>query len=83
VSVRLAVVGVSHRSAPVSVRERLHIGPERARELAAELGAAGVEAVIFSTCNRTEIYLAGDDLESATAWAGSYTHLTLPTSGVG
>lgn len=68
-SVRLAVVGVSHRSAPVSVRERLHIGPERARELAAELGAAGVEAVIFSTCNRTEIYLAGDDLEAATGWA--------------
>jgi len=53
----------------VSVRERLHIGPERARELAAELGAGGVEAVIFSTCNRTEIYLAGDDLEAATGWA--------------
>jgi glutamyl-tRNA reductase len=69
VTVRLALVGVSHKSAPVNVRERLHIGPERARELAAELGSAGVEAVIFSTCNRTEIYLAGDDVDGATARA--------------
>jgi glutamyl-tRNA reductase len=66
---RLALVGVSHKSAPVNVRERLHIRPDRARELAAELGAEGVEAVVFSTCNRTEIYLAGDELEAATAWA--------------
>lgn len=68
-SVRLGLVGVSHKSAPLNVRERLHIGPERVRELAAELGDAGVETVIFSTCNRTEIYLAGADLESATARA--------------
>lgn len=55
----LAVVGVSHQTAPVEVRERFAFSDgelppalERARE---ESGAD--EAVLLSTCNRTEFYL--------------------------
>jgi glutamyl-tRNA reductase len=59
----LTVVGVSHRTAALDVRERLMI---RASDLAAALTevtqATGArEAVIVSTCNRTELYLAGAD----------------------
>ena len=59
--VTLAVIGVSHRTAALDVRERLMVPPA---ELSAALGevreAAGArEAVIVSTCNRTELYLAG------------------------
>ena len=57
---RLALVGISHRQAPVELRERVAVGPADAAALAGEL-ADGCEAVVLSTCNRTELYLATDD----------------------
>ncbi len=55
----LAVVGVSHETAPVEVRERLAFGPEEAEDILVSLRReVGVEeAVLLSTCNRTEVYL--------------------------
>jgi glutamyl-tRNA reductase len=55
----LLAVGVSHRHAPLEVRERLYLADGHALELAAALAADGAEAVVVSTCNRTEVYLAG------------------------
>jgi len=54
----LVVVGVNHDSAPVTLRERLAFAPEKVHE---SLGALIrdtqlSEAVILSTCNRTELY---------------------------
>jgi glutamyl-tRNA reductase len=51
---RYVVVGLSHKSAPVSVRERLQAddGPE--------LTQFRRESVVLSTCNRFEVYLYGD-----------------------
>jgi glutamyl-tRNA reductase len=48
---------VSHHHAPLEVRERLYLQDGKAAELAAGLG----DAVVLSTCNRTEVYLAGGD----------------------
>jgi glutamyl-tRNA reductase len=58
----LAVVGVSHHTAPVGVRERMAFSPEEAEEALRSLRAEnGVgEAVLLSTCNRTEVYLFPD-----------------------
>jgi glutamyl-tRNA reductase len=53
----LSLVGVSHHVAPVELRERVALPLERAASLARTLG----DAVCLSTCNRTEVYLAGDD----------------------
>jgi len=54
-------LGLSHRTAPVAVRERLAFAPERLGEALASLNAVnGVhECAILSTCNRTEIYTCG------------------------
>ena len=54
----LLVVGVSHRTAPVEVLERLATAPaERPRLLAALLSREFVgEALVLSTCNRVEVY---------------------------
>jgi glutamyl-tRNA reductase len=60
---RLALVGVSHHVAPVELRERVALDLGAACELAAALG----EAVCLSTCNRTELYVAGDADEAALA----------------
>ena len=55
----LVLVGTSHHRAPLELRERVALDREAARALAADL--ADTEAVCLSTCNRTELYLAGDD----------------------
>ena len=55
----LSLVGVSHHRAPLELRERVSVDPETAAALALEL-AAESEAVVLSTCNRTEIYLAAE-----------------------
>jgi len=56
--VALIVVGVSHTTAPIEVREKLTFGPEAAVREMALLRAEGLirEGVVLSTCNRTEIY---------------------------
>jgi glutamyl-tRNA reductase len=63
----LLAIGVSHKTAPVEVRERLAV-PEAGRsDFMRELrGAADVhEAVAINTCNRTELYLVvGDPVEA-------------------
>jgi glutamyl-tRNA reductase len=63
----LLAIGVSHKTAPVEVRERLAL-PEAGRaDFMRELrGAADVhEAVVINTCNRTELYLVvGDPVEA-------------------
>ncbi len=56
----LALVGVSHHRAPIELRERVAVDLDHAGELAHALGAE-LEAVVLSTCNRTELYVAGDD----------------------
>jgi glutamyl-tRNA reductase len=63
----LLAIGVSHKTAPVEVRERLALPEQRAGEFMRDLrGAADVqEAVAISTCNRTELYLVvGDPVEA-------------------
>jgi glutamyl-tRNA reductase len=55
---RLYAVGVSHRTAPVELRECLdfaRLGVDRALHALAERGF-GRELVVLSTCNRAEIY---------------------------
>lgn len=55
----LAVVGVSHHTAPVDVRERMAFDRQEATQALDLLrGERGIkEAVLLSTCNRTELYL--------------------------
>jgi len=56
----LLLIGLSHHSSPVTVRERFAFADARipaALQLLRDSGAAD-EAVILSTCNRVEIYAA-------------------------
>jgi glutamyl-tRNA reductase len=54
---KLALVGISHHSAAVELRERVAVDLDGASGLARSL-AEGCETVVLSTCNRTELYLA-------------------------
>lgn len=55
----ITVVGISHHTAPLEVREALAMSPERSLAALRALTDAGHarEAVVVSTCNRTELYL--------------------------
>ena len=63
----LLAIGVSHKTAPVEVRERLALPDARADGVPARPARRrrGAEAVAVSTCNRTELYLVvGDPVEA-------------------
>jgi glutamyl-tRNA reductase len=55
---RLALIGCNHRTAPVELRERVAFTAEQALDAAGELRRRGIleEAVVLSTCNRSELY---------------------------
>ncbi len=59
----LVVVGINHRTAPVDVRERVVFEPARVPDALRELATLPPvkEAVIVSTCNRTELYCVTED----------------------
>jgi glutamyl-tRNA reductase len=59
----LVLVGTSHRAAPIALRERIALDLAASGALAHEL-ADGIEAVCLSTCNRTELYVAGPDADA-------------------
>ncbi len=65
----LLLVGISHRTAPVELRERIDFqarGLDNALEALARHGGT-TEAVIVSTCNRAELYAACDDVAAGRA----------------
>src|SRR5215831_10673060 len=66
----LHVFGISHNSAPLEVREKLAFPPERQGEALVDLAAQpGVgEAVLVSTCNRTEVYCRAEDAGAVRGW---------------
>ncbi len=64
----IAVAGMNHRTAPIEVRERVAFTPCAGRNFLKRLKDEGVvsEAVLVSTCNRTELYavVEGEDARS-------------------
>jgi len=59
----LLALGISHKTAPVALRERLAFSEREASEFARQVVASAEvrEAVVISTCNRTEVYLVVGD----------------------
>ena len=52
----LFAVGINHKTAPVEIREQIFVHENEIPALLTELRKTLVEAVVLSTCNRTEIY---------------------------
>jgi glutamyl-tRNA reductase len=60
---QVVCLGLSHKTAPVELREKFAVGDLHLGEIAAELARidGATEAVIVSTCNRVEYYIAAED----------------------
>ena len=72
----LLVLGLNHRTAPISVRERVVFGADRLPQALVALNALpGIEeALIVSTCNRTELYcVVNGDGPPLSAWLSSWS----------
>lgn len=78
----LLVVGLSHRSAPVSVLERASLAAETQAKLLQDTLAAepAVEAAVLATCNRIELYA---DVDKFHAGVAELSTLLAQHSGVG
>lgn len=69
----LLALGLNHTTAPLAIRERVAFGPQETAEtigrllsrLSGEESGKVSEALILSTCNRTEIYCAAEDADLA------------------
>ncbi len=59
----LALLGINHRTAPVEVRERMHIPESRLAQAVSDLvHREGIrEGLILSTCNRVEVMTSAED----------------------
>jgi glutamyl-tRNA reductase len=69
----LLALGISHKTAPVALRERLAFTESQAVDFARRLAESPLiaEAVVISTCNRTEVYLVvGDPVRAETEVLG-------------
>ena len=78
----LIVVGLSHKSAPVEVREKLAVPESRLGEALNRLRSyPGVkEGILLSTCNRVEVYSVVEDIDSGYSRIQEFladTHLAL------
>jgi glutamyl-tRNA reductase len=63
------LLGINHHTAPIELREALAIDGATVQALLREIrsNAAVCEAAIIATCNRTELYVSGDDSIAAEA----------------
>src|SRR6185295_5133478 len=69
----LYALGLNHHTAPLAVRERVVFHVERLNDALSQLKAAfSPEAAILSTCNRTELYLAGEERADLAQWLAGY-----------
>ncbi len=79
----LLALGLNHKTAPVDIRERITFGPDIiVGALRSLMETAGVEeAVILSTCNRTEIYCETGAVgaETVSRWLSDFHGLELET----
>ncbi|MCK8681145.1 glutamyl-tRNA reductase [Streptomyces lichenis] len=78
----LLVVGLSHRSAPVSVLERAALDPDAQTKLLQDTLAAepAAEGAVLATCNRIELYA---DVDKFHAGVAELSTLLAQHSGVG
>ena len=73
----LFTLGINHHTAPLAVREQIAFQTDTVQQALADLTRCQAvhEAAILSTCNRTEVYFAGDTPGAASQWLAAYHRL--------
>lgn len=74
----LVAIGINHKTATVDLREKVAFSPDKIHEAMKSLASrtSTGEAVILSTCNRTELYCNNADKSDVIDWLKDYHNLT-------
>ena len=72
---KLTTIGLNHQTAPLSIREKLAFTAAQLPEALRDLALYAAEAVILSTCNRTELYCVGD-ADAVIEWLAHYHNVS-------
>lgn len=74
----MLTVGLNHKTAPISIREQASFAREKVPEaLSYVTSIDGVqEALILSTCNRTELYSFGGSNDVLQSWVSEYHNIS-------
>jgi glutamyl-tRNA reductase len=74
----LNIIGLNHKTAPLSLRERFVFHADQISHALLDLKDKKVSQVaILSTCNRTEIYFNGPKKQIVYQWLANYHHIKL------
>uniref|UniRef100_UPI004048CFA2 glutamyl-tRNA reductase n=1 Tax=Shewanella sp. TaxID=50422 RepID=UPI004048CFA2 len=73
----LVAIGINHKTATVDLREKVAFSPDRIHDAMKSLASRtrSGEAVIVSTCNRTELYCNNADKKDIIEWLEDYHQL--------
>ncbi len=80
---KLAVIGINHKTAPVEIREKFSFSPKQIIEVNRLLKEKGIssENLVLSTCNRMEIYAVAregsDYIDSVKEFLSRFHNLSL------
>lgn len=71
------VIGVNHKTAPVTVREKVYFAIDKLALYLQDLLSSGHahEAVLLSTCNRSELYCEAENINAVREWFCAQTTL--------
>ncbi|MGS0682670.1 glutamyl-tRNA reductase [Shewanella sp. 125m-7] len=74
----LVAIGINHKTATVDLREKVAFAPDRIHDAMKSLAShtRSGEAVIISTCNRTELYCNNSEAADVVAWLEDYHQLS-------
>jgi glutamyl-tRNA reductase len=66
----IIVCGINHKTAPISLREKIFFAPEKLPFYLQDLQNSGIvqAAVVLSTCNRSELYCEAEDPIKVKEW---------------
>lgn len=77
----ILALGINHNTAPVELRERVAFAPEQMVSALEQLSDSCQlsDAMILSTCNRTEIYCSGNEanIEAVLSWLSRFHHVDI------
>lgn len=78
----ISLVGINHRTASIDIREKMTIRAGKLADSLSSLCSYVSRGVILSTCNRTEVYTADDDVGRVAQASLSFLseHLDIPTA---
>lgn len=74
----LLAFGINHTTAPLAIREKMAFAPETLEQALQEARdqVQLQEVAILSTCNRTEVYVAGDaEMERLMRWLADHSQM--------